>query len=308
MKVKTLRIISIFILCVFVLSGCTSNTPADNSSAGTGEKSSTTIVTSFYPLYIFTKNVAKGIQDVKVVNMTEPQTGCLHDYQLIPADMKTLEGADAFVINGAGMEAFMDKVLEQQEDLKVIEASKGIKLLKDENGEENAHVWVSISGAIQEVKNIAEGLAQADTKNAGAYKENAEAYVKLLEAQREKMHKELDTFKKKDIVTFHEAFPYFAEEFGLNIVSVIEREPGTDPSAGEIADLIETIKKTDCKVLFAEPQYSQKAAESIAKQTGAKVYLLDPVVTGEKDAPEDSYIKAMDENLKVLTEAFRQNQ
>jgi len=218
--------------------------------------------------------------------------------------LKTLETADAFVINGAGMESFMDKVIKQRPDLQVIEASKNIELLKDSKGKENAHVWVSISGAIKEVNNIAEGLAAFDVKNADAYKENAKAYVKLLEAQSVKMHKELDSLKNKDIVTFHEAFPYFAKEFGLNIVAVVEREPGTGPSAKELAGLIDIIKRTQVKVLFAEPQYSQKAAESIAKQTGAKVYLLDPIVTGEKAAPPDSYIKAMDKNLKVLVEAF----
>ncbi len=303
MKTKALKITSILVLFLFIFTGCSNNTATNTE----GEKGFT-VVTSFYPMYIFTENVVKDIPNVKVVNMTEPQTGCLHDYQLIPADLKTLENADVFVINGAGMESFMEKVMEQQKDLSIIEASKGIELLKDESGEENAHVWVSISGAIKEVSNIADGLAALDVTNADAYKKNAEAYIKLLEAQREKMHKELEVFKKKDIVTFHEAFPYFANEFGLNIVSVVEREPGTEPSAGELAESIDTIKETNCKVLFAEPQYSQKAAESIANQTGAEVYLLDPVVTGEKNAPADSYIKAMDENLKVLVEAFQQNE
>lgn len=295
------KVIAIVFAGLLLFSGC---------SGGTGvvPDNEKTIVTSFYPMYIFTQNVAKDVPGVRVVNMTEPQTGCLHDYQMIPADLKTLEKADAFVINGAGMEAFMDKVVKQRPQLNIIEASKGMELLKDQNGEENAHVWVSISGAIQEVKNIADGLAAFDSENAGAYKKNAEEYVKLLEAQSKKMHEALDSFKNKDIVTFHEAFPYFAKEFGLTIVSVVEREPGTEPSAGELAGLIDKIRSTGVKVLFAEPQYSQKAAESIAKQTGAKVYLLDPVVTGEKEAPADSYIKVMDQNLEVLTEAFSANQ
>lgn len=303
MKVKLKKFIAVLTLGLLVFSGC-SNTDVTSSE----DKQNTTIVTSFYPMYIFTKNVVKDIPNVEVVNMTQPQTGCLHDYQMTPSDLKTLDKANAFIINGAGMESFMDKVMEQRPELKVIEAAKGIELLKDESGEDNAHVWVSISGAIQEVNNIAEGLATFDSKNAAAYKENAKEYVKLLEAQRDKMHKELDVFKNKDIITFHEAFPYFAKEFGLNIVSVVEREPNTEPSAGELAQLIDTIKNANVKVLFAEPQYSQKAAESIAKQTGAKVYMLDPIVTGENNAPADSYIKTMDENLKVLVKAFKENQ
>ena len=267
-----------------------------------------TIVTSFYPIYLLTKNVVGDIPEIKIVNMTEPQTGCLHDYQLLPADLKTLEKADAFVINGAGMEAFMDKVIKQRPDLKIIEAAKDMELLIDENGEENPHVWVSISGAIDEVKNIAEGLASLDMKNAQLFRENADKYIKLLEAQRDKMHQQLDSFKNKKVVTFHEAFPYFAKEFGLDVVAVVERDPGTEPSAGELAELIEKIKETKVKVLFAEPQYSKKAAEAIAKETGATVYLLDPVATGDKNAPADSYIKTMDKNLEVLVEAFSKNQ
>jgi zinc transport system substrate-binding protein len=236
--------------------------------------------------------------------MTEPQTGCLHDYQLVPADMKTLEKADIFVINGAGMESFLDKVMSQLPDLRIIEASLGIPLLKDDNGEENPHVWVSISGAINEVHNIAEGLAALDSKNSAKYIENSEEYVKRLEALKDKMHDALKDIKTKDIVTFHEAFPYFAQEFGLNIVSVVEREPGSEPSAGELAATIKAINDSRVKVLFAEPQYSTKAAEAIASETGAKVYILDPVVTGPKDAAPDSYEKTMEENLKVLVEAL----
>ncbi len=299
---KLLRTLLISLAFSFILAGCSSGT------ANTTEKAETTVVTSFYPMYIFTQNIVKDIPGIKVENMTEPQLGCLHDYQMVPADLKTLEKADIFVINGAGMEAFMDKVIKQRPSLKIVEASKDMELLKDANGKDNAHVWVGISGAIQEVKNISEGLAKADTKNAEAYRKNASEYVKQLEAQREKMHKELDGFKNKNVITFHEAFPYFAKEFGLNIVSVVEREPGTEPSAGELAGLIDKIKSSKVKILFAEPQYSAKAAESIAKQTGAKVYLLDPVVTGEKNSPADSYIKTMNENLKVLVKAFKENQ
>ncbi|ACL75513.1 metal ABC transporter substrate-binding protein [Ruminiclostridium cellulolyticum] len=303
MKLNTLlRTLLITLAFSFILAGCSAGTE------NTTENNETTIVTSFYPMYIFTQNIVKDIPGIKLENMTEPQQGCLHDYQMVPADLKTLEKADIFVINGAGMEAFLDKVIKQRPSLKIVEASKNIELIKDPNGEKNAHVWVGVSGAIQEVKNIAEGLAESDAKNADAYRKNASEYVKQLGALKEKMNKELKEFKKKDVITFHEAFPYFAKEFGLNIVSVVEREPGTEPSAGELAGLINKIKSTNVKILFAEPQYSAKAAESIAKQTDAKVYMLDPVVTGEKNAPADRYIKTMEENLKVLVKAFKENQ
>jgi len=263
-----------------------------------------TIATSFYPIYIFTLNVAKDIPNVNVIDMTKPTAGCLHDYATTPADIKNIEGANVFIINGAGMESFMDKITSQMPNLKIVEASKGIKLIKGAGDTgDNAHVWVSISNAITQVQTIGDQLALLDPKNATKYKENTNVYVKKLEVERDKMHQALDGVKNRDIVTFHEAFPYFAKEFNLNIAGVIEREPGSEPSAKELAETIDKVKSLKVKALFAEPQYSTKAANTIAKETGAKVYTLDPVVTGPMEA--DAYINIMDSNLKTLQEALK---
>ena len=286
-------------LCL-LLTGCGST-----NTAGGGKDGSFHIVTSFYPMYVATINITQGVDGVTVTNMTKPQTGCLHDYQLMTEDMKTLEKADAFVINGAGMESFLDKVVEQQKNLKIIDASKGIELLKDDD-EENPHVWLSVTDAILQVKNIAEQLKAADPKHADAYEKNAAAYIKKLEALKAEMHAELDTVPHKDIVTFHEAFPYFAKEFGLNIISVVEREPGTEPTPAELQATIEQVKKLPVKVLFTEPQYSPSAAETIARETGAKIYTLDPVVTGEaNDQALNAYIDTMKKNMETLKTALQ---
>lgn len=265
------------------------------------------IVTSFYPMYIDVLNITEGVEGVKVVNMTKPQTGCLHDYQLTTEDLKTLESADAFVVNGGGMESFLDKVASQQKNLKIIDASKSDKInfLKD-GDEENPHVWLSVTYAIEQVKAITSQLCEADPAHEKQYRDNAMAYVEKLMNLREEMHGELDTLPHKDIVTFHEAFPYLAKEFRLNIVSVVEREPGTEPSPKELEELIAQVKALPVKVLFAEPQYSPVAAETIARETGAKLYQLDPVVTGEaKPEAKDAYLNTMRENMKVLKEALQ---
>ena len=277
---KLIQLLSIVVISSIILSGCGQNKVSEGqiNSNNTAPKKNFTIVTSFYPMYISTINITKGVAGVEVINMTKPQTGCLHDYQLTPKDLQTLEKANAFVINGAGMEAFLDKAIKQQPQLKIIDASKNVELLKDENGEENPHVWVSISNAILQVKNIAEQLSSIDTLNAAKYKSNADEYVKKLEALRDTMHKSLDVAKTRDIITFHEAFPYFAKEFNLNIVSVIEREPGTEPSPKELEDTIEKVKESHIKALFTEPQYPSKAAQTISQETGAKVFTLDPAV------------------------------
>jgi len=260
------------------------------------------IATSFYPIYIMVRNVALDIPGVEVVNITGNVTGCLHDYHLTPSDLKRLRQAEILVINGAGMESFLDRVIEQQPDLKIIDASRDIPLKRDEHGHENGHVWVSVSLAMKQVQNIADQLAELDAGNGPAYQENAARYIKELEMLREEMRETIEGLPNKDVVTFHEAFPYFADEFGLNIVAVVEREPGSEPSAAEMADTIKLIRQSGVKAIFVEPQYSTKAAQTIARETGIEVYTLDPAVTG-KDDP-GAYIEIMKNNLRVLLEAL----
>jgi len=292
------------LVSVVLFSGCTSKKNNGASPDAAINNKAVTIATSFYPMYIFSLNVAKDVPNVKVVNMTKPMTGCLHDYSITTDNLKTLDGAQMFVTNGADMESFMDKVTEQMPNLKIIDSSKGIELIKYEGDEGyNPHLWVSISNAITQVKNIGEQLSTADPSNAQKYKANTAAYILKLEAQRDKMHKSLDSVKNRDIVTFHEAFPYFAKEFNFNIVGIIEREPGSEPSAKDLQETIEQVKKLNVKALFAEPQYPTKAVETIARETGSKVYSLDPIVTGPMDA--DAYINIMDSNLKTLEEALK---
>jgi len=303
MSNRFIRFLSILTISIIFLSGCSQSKNPNQQASSNSSTKKFTIVASFYPMYISTINVARDIPGIQVINMTKPQTGCLHDYQLSPEDLKTLEKADVFVVNGAGMEAFLDKAVSQQPNLKIIEASKGIELVKDENGEENPHVWVSVSDDIIQVKNIAEQLATIDSTNAAQYKSNADEYAKKLEALKSKMHQGLDGIKNRDIITFHEAFPYFAKEFNLNIAAVIEREPGSEPSPQELRETIETVRNSKIKALFAEPQYPAKAAETIARETEARIYTLDPVVTG--DSSLDSYINIMEQNLKTLQDALK---
>lgn len=261
------------------------------------------IVASFYPMYVMALNVVGDTPGVSVECLTGPVTGCLHDYQLTPANLKTLARADLFVANGAGMESFLDKAVRQQPKLKIIEASRGLKLAFPGN----PHLWVSLGGAIAQTRAIAEGLAGADPAHADAYRANAEAYVAKLEALRRKMHAALDGLPQREIITFHEAFPYFASEFNLKIAAVVEREPGSEPSAGELAQTIRIVRAHQVRALFAEPQYPAKSAEIIRRETGVPVYILDPAVTGPRDPAQarDSYLRTMEANLEVLQKALR---
>lgn len=303
---KIFKFITAVLVIVFLLAGCgVSNINNDEGGQKTSGDKDLTIVTSFYPIYIETINIAGNIPGVHVVDMTQPQTGCLHDYQFTTDNLMTLESAGIFVINGAGMEAFMDKVVKQLPKLRVIEASKGINLIEDKvlgQEEANPHVWVSVSDAILQVKNIGEQLAALDPDNAALYNRNTQDYIDKLTKLKDEMHSALDNVKNRDIITFHEAFPYFAREFNLNIAAVIEREPGSEPSPKEVADTIDIVNRLGVKALFAEPQYPTDAADTIARETGAKVYTLDPAVTGPDDP--NAYINIMEQNLKVLKEAL----
>lgn len=307
MIIKAVKIFTAVLMSFIVLSGCGANNGAWTSNGAdtpvsNGSKT-VTIAASFYPVYISVLNVAGNIPNVKVIDMTKPVSGCIHDYAVTPDDMKNLEGAQFLIINGVGMESFLDKVTRQMPNMKIIEASKGIQLIKGK-GEagDNPHVWVSISNAVIQVDNIGKQLAALDPDNSVKYKANTQKYIGRLEAERDKMHKALDGIKNRDIITFHEAFPYFAKEFNLNIAGVIEREPGSEPGAKELDTTINIIERLKVKALFAEPQYPAAVAETIARETGAKVYFLDPAVTGPMDA--DAYINIMDKNLKVLQEAL----
>ena len=283
-------------LAFFICSGC-----GENSDDGKLK-----IVTSFYPMYLDAINIAGGVEGVEVTNLTAPQTGCLHDYQLTTEDMKKLERADIFIVNGLGMENFLDKITAENKNLKIIDASKSEEIFLLKDGEEvNPHVWMSVTYAMQQVKTISSKLCELDEKHADAYKKNTLEYLNKLTILRDEMHLALDNLPHKDIVTFHEAFPYFAAQFNLNIAGVIEREPGTEPTPQELADTIQLVKNLPVKVLFTEPQYSPKAAETIANETDAKIFKLNPITTGES-IPENAndYIDKMEENMLTLVEAL----
>lgn len=308
-KIIHISFILIGILTIMIIfSGC---------SKETIDTSKFNIVTSFYPMYVATANIVDGVEDVELRNLTASTTGCLHDYQLTTSNMVTLSTADVLIVNGGGMENFIEKAVETYEDLKVINASDEIiheheeeEIEHNDEGElehthehgENAHIWVSISMHIEQIKKIRDELVKIDSKNAEAYIENANHYILKLEDLKARMHQSLDNIENKKIVTFHEAFEFFAEEFALEIVAVIEREPGTYPSAGEVANIIDLIRSKEVKAIFVEPQYSRSAADTIARETGVSVYTLDPIVTGELD--KDSYIELMNHNLEVLEEAL----
>ncbi len=284
-----------------------------------------TVVTSFYPIYLFALNLTDGLDGVEVHNLAAPGTGCLHDYQLQTGDMKKLAQADVFLINGAGMESFLPGVTDAFPDLRVVDASVGVDLMDaevegvviDAHGEDedhdhdhadgsyNAHIWLDAANAQIMVSNLAAGLIAALPARAEAIAANRDAYLARLAALDTELTEGLAGLPHRDIVTFHEAFPYFARAYGLNVAAVVNREPGDALSPARLAELVQVVRDLGAPPLFVEPQYDDMAARTLSAETGAPVYQLDPVVTGpEEDIPLTYYEDTMRQNLAVLQEAL----
>ncbi len=274
-----------------------------------------TIVTSFYPIWLLALNLADGVPELEVRNLAAPGTGCLHDYQLQTGDMKVLSEADLFLVNGAGMESYLDHVFSAFPDLPVAEAAAGIPLLtetdaltigeNEDDGEINAHIWLSAANAAVMAENLAAAMEARFPNCQEKIEDNRKALQARLLALDQELREGLSGLPRNGIITFHEAFPYFARAYGLDIVAVVNREPGETLTPAQLAQLAEAIVALDAPPLFVEPQYEDLSARTLAAETGAAIYTLDPVVTGpEEDVPPDYYETVMRRNMETLREAL----
>lgn len=270
------------------------------------------ITTSFYPMYVATLNITDGVEGVQVTNLTKGTTTCLHEYTLTTEEMVTLVDSDVLVINGAGMEGFLSNVISNYSNLEIIDSSKGIELIEMEchhNHEHeheesyNSHIYLSIENYIKQIENITDELVKLDSNNKDKYLSNTREYIKDLEELKKDIASVVNRIENKNIVVYHESFDYFANEFGLNVVSKIEKEHGEAASASEIVSVVKEIKEHGVKCIFVETGYNVSIANTIAKEAGVKVYELNPVTSGKND--KDEYINIMRENLKVLKEALK---
>lgn len=295
-------------------------------SAALAETSAQTdrlIVASFYPIYAMAENLLQGVDGVTLHCLAAPTTGCLHDQALLPADMQSLSSATALLINGAGMESYLDDVLAQFPSLPIVDASAQIELLplethsqeqgrsKDEHdhGDMNAHIWLDAQNACQMVRNLSDGLSAALPDAAEKVAANRDAYIGRLEALDAELKSSLAPYAGKGIVTFHAAFAYFAKAYGLNVVATAQDDPESTLSAGEMADLCKLLIAEKLPPLCVEKAYPTAAADVLASETGVKVYTLDTATTGELGEPAlTEYESAMRENMNTLLRAFSEEQ
>lgn len=298
-----------------------------------------TVVTSFYPMYIATLNIVDGVEGVRLENLSEPQTGCLHDFQLTPEDMKLLSTADVFVINGGGIESFMSDVAKAYPKLDVVEACEDVALLSEDDadsdhdhdhdadtesdsdhdhdheadvesdsahdhdhGDENAHAWMSVPRYRTMVQTIASRLAKKDAKHADEYYANAKAYDAKLAVLEEKINSIKSLTNGQNIIIFHEAYAYVADDFSMNACYLLDLDEERSVSAGEIKQVIGAIKDDGVSVILAEELYGKSMGDTVSRETDVHVIYIDPLNRGEYD--KDSYLYGMEHNIELIKEAF----
>ncbi len=192
------RKLGILILIVIILGLVMGIVYKNNTNKEEKESGKFKIVTTFYPVYIIASNITEGAQNIELVNMTDVNVGCLHDYTLSTADMKKIEKADVIIQNGLGLEDFMDKILSTYSDIKVIDTSKKVSNKIEENGNLNAHIWTSISNYLLQVEKITDELCNLNPENTSIYQENANKYKEKLQEIQNKYVSGLNNLKRKE--------------------------------------------------------------------------------------------------------------
>ena len=256
------------------------------------------IVSSFYPIYIMAENITEGAENVELVNMAETNVGCLHDYTLTTEDMKKVEDADVFIQNGLGMENFINKIIDSSDDLTIIDSSQGIENIIQHEKETNAHIWMNIDNYIKQVENISKGLQEVDSANAEVYKKNATDYIQKLQELRERFINKLTSLEKTKVINLNEAFEYLGQELKLDMTTIETDHEESTMSAEMLGSIISQVERENIEIIFIDKNDNKSNAETIANETGAKIYELNSGLKGELD--KDAYIRAMEENLSTL--------
>lgn len=261
------------------------------------ETAQLTVVTSFYPMYIAAENVIGDCDGVTLENLSEQQTGCLHDYQLTSEDMKLLSTADVFVINGGGIESFLAEVAEQYPDLIMIDACEDVNLLED-----NAHVWMSMDRYMIQVQTICDELAEADPEHREIYRENTDNYLEKIRSLRDEYADLTETLNGQQVILFHEAYEYLADDLGLEVAGLMDLDEERQVSAGEVAGILSTIEECRISVIFVEELYAKDMGDTMEQESDVQVVYLDTLTRGDYDA--DSYLEGMRANLELIRDAF----
>jgi zinc transport system substrate-binding protein len=257
-------------------------------------------ITSFYPIFEFTKNVGGNRIEVSQLIPVgiEP-----HDWEPTVKDLQNMQQADLIVINGIGFENWANDFALTNPDVIIVDTSKGITT--DQNiltNPTDPHIWLNPVIAKKQVQNIANALMEIDPENKEYYNTNANSYILQLAQLDEKIKNELSQCIKKDFISFHSAFIYFADQYGLVQHSILEsNEPYDEPTSKNLENIINLAKNLDIDVIFTEEVLDTRTSQVIADEIGGTVLLLSPLEIGGKDT---DYIEKMEQNLLHLKEGL----
>ena len=262
------------------------------------ESNTTKIVTSFYPMYIIAENLTDGASNVELENMADVNVGCLHDYTLMTEDIKKVENADIFISNGLGMESFINKLIEANSNMKIIDSSKSITNVIKSEEETNPHIWTSIDNYILQVQTISDSLKEYNAENSEVYEKNAEKYVEELTELKNKYEEELTFLEGRKAVCLNEAFEYMGKELELELLTIQTDHEESTMSAEMLKNIINTVKEENIEIIIIDKNDNEANAETIANETGAKIYKLNSGLTGNLE--KNAYISQMEENIEIL--------
>ncbi len=270
----------------------------------------TRVIASFYPLYDYARNVGKEKIEVSTLIPIgiEP-----HLWEPTAASMQQLRTADIFIYNGAGFEPWVEKIIVAREltGLKSFETTKGIKLIKSTDGDKvnadghegtDPHLWLDPILAKHQVNLIKDALIEVDPLNTEYYVDNAETYIAKLDKLDAKIRSELASCKRDTFISFHQAFSYFANRYGLIQVSLAGINPEAEASPAELKEFVEFARTNDIKVIYSEELINPRLAEILAAEVGAEVLLLSPIegLTNEELGEDLTYLDKMEQNLQNL--------
>jgi ABC-type Zn uptake system ZnuABC Zn-binding protein ZnuA len=223
-----------------------------------------------------------------------PKGGEVHTFDPSPGDVAAVAEADVVFANGLGLDDWVDGlILESGTRAPVHALAEGLDdagYLEGDGAVPNPHLWLDVLHARTFVARIATGLGESDADDVAGYEERAAAYDARLVALDSDIRERFAAIPPADrrVVSFHEAFPYFAASYGLEIVGVVVDAPGQDPSAGEIARLVEAIRASGARAVLAEAQFSADLADAVASEAGI-VVVRDLYTDSLGDPPVDTY-------------------
>lgn len=290
---KTIKILSTLLILLILVLVIMMFMPANKFK----ESKKIKILTSFYPIYVMTLNITDGVENVETSNMADQFYGCIHDYTLTTEDLKKVEKSDIFIQSGEGLEPFADRIVNNYKNLKVISCSDKVsEFIENDEGEINAHTWLGIENYKKEVEEIAEKLSTIDLQNANKYQANKEKYLEALTSL-QNQYKTLNLQNQKAIC-MNESLEYLLKENSIEETLVETDHEQSALSADTIKDLIEKIKSENIKNIFVDINDNTKSAETLANETGAKIYTLNSAMSGLND--KDDFIRVMEQNYLVL--------